>query len=126
MTKFQSRNRELFSRWKSTGTALSLAPDRRELVFSAVQAQLAADGKAPFALGQKLNDAPYRYTRDELWASLNSLHDRLAATHPAIAFGTEDAFKHPTIATFSDFVNSQLTKSVSELITGVMDASRWA
>lgn len=126
MAKFKNRNSELFARLRSTGAVLSLVPDRRELVFSAVKDQLAADGKAPFIPQQKLNDSPYRYTRDELWGSLNSLHDRLTATQPAIDFGVEDNFKHPTIATFSDFVNAQLTKTVSDLISGIMDASKWA
>ena len=125
MVRFKDGNHALddATRRGAVGTG---PPDRRALVYVAVRQQLAEDHKVPWSLGQKLNDAPYRYTRDTLWAALNSISARLADGAPAVRFGVEDEFQHPTIKTFAEFVNAQLTKDVSTLINEIMTASRWA
>lgn len=101
-------------------------PDKRALIYSAVRGQLEGDNKRPWRLGQKLNDSPYRYTRDTLWAALNEIGGRLEGSVPPIRFGTEGGFSHPTVPTFAKFVNRQLPGTVSELINGILEASRWA
>jgi hypothetical protein len=106
--------------------ALSLAaarPEKRMLVFEAVQKQLEHDNKRPFNLGQKLNDTPYRYTRDTLWAALNAISTTLEEATPQLLFPTEDDFIGE--GEFSDFVNSCLTGTVSAMISAIVEASRW-
>ena len=148
MARYRSRNHEIDARWKKAEKAAHRkgaefaaflsdvemgrelrAPfldDRRSLIYDAVRRRLDDDNKRPWSLGQKLNDVPYRYTRDTLWAALNSISARLAADQPSIDFGVEDDFTHPKIKSYAEFVNTQLTKTVSSLINGIMDASRWA
>jgi len=147
MPRYRSRNHEIDAQWRALeratpwkGVAYStclvavgfgqdlhaLVPlDRRSLVHLAVRRQLENDNKRPWNLGQKLNDFPYRYTRDTLWAALNGISEGLGAEQTPVVFGTEGEFKHPKVKTFAEFVNSQLTKSVSSLINGIMEASRW-
>ncbi|MCP4025368.1 MAG: hypothetical protein GY736_03520, partial [Sphingomonas sp.] len=70
MPRYKDRNHELHARWKRHEAdgrkALAAAPtdDRRFLVYEAVRLQCEHDHKAPWSIDQKLNDAPYRYTRD--------------------------------------------------------------
>ncbi len=147
MPRYRSRNHEIDARWRLLeratpwkGIAYStclvdvafgqelrafVPLDRRSLVHLAVRRQLENDNKRPWSLAQKLNDSPYRYTRDTLWAALNGISARLGAEETPVAFGTEGEFKHPKVKTFAEFVNSQLTKNVSSLINGIMEASRW-
>lgn len=133
MSKFKDGNQTLnaahaYAEGTEVGLAVAAAADattKRELIYAAVRRQLENDNKRPWSLSQKLNDAPYRYTRDTLWAALNDISDRLAAGAPVVEFRTEGNFSHPSISTFAGFVNSQLTKTVSALINGIMDASRW-
>ena len=97
---------------------------KRELIYAALRAQLESEHKRPWSLSQKLNDAPYRYTRDSFHACLNSLSNRLAAGQPRLTFGVEDDFKHPTVKSFAEFVNKQVRASVSDLINEIVKASR--
>ena len=124
MIQFKSGNHALDARWKRAALD-DVLPTKRSLVYAAVRSQLEDDNKAPWSLGQKLNDTPYRYTRDTLWAALNSISGKLVAGNPKLIFGTEDKFQHPTIQTFAEFVNTQLTQTVSALIGAIMEASRW-
>ncbi len=147
MPRYRSRNHEIDARWRGLeratpwkGVSYSIclsdaafgqelrafvAPDRRSLVHFAVRQQLEDDNKRPWSLSQKLNDSPYRYTRDTLWAALNGISDRLGAGETPVTFGTEGEFRHPKVRTFAEFVNSQLTKNVSSLINSILEASRW-
>jgi hypothetical protein len=136
--RFRSRNHEIaakqrrlarsrlmtesFAEASSAGFAAEPA-DKRTLIFEAVAAQLEQDNKRPFALSQKLNDAPYRYTRDTLWAALNSISQSLDEGTPRLLFPTEDDYVGE--GDFSGFVNGCVTGTVSALINAIMDASRW-
>lgn len=125
MAWYRSHNYALDELWNGAGP-LGPTPDRRAVVYAAVRMQLEADNKRPWNLSQKLNEAPYRYNRDTLWAALNSISGRLVASQDPVHFGIEDDFEHPTIKTYSAFVNAHLPKTLSTLINGIMDASRWA
>jgi hypothetical protein len=125
MGRYRNANRALDAAWSEEreaalegaleGVALEgTGTEKRELIYAAVRAQLASDNKRPWSLSQKLNDTPYRYTRDSLRAALNQISSRLAAAQPAVEFGVG-----------AQFVNTQLGKTVSALINGIVAASRW-
>lgn len=99
-------------------------PSKRQRVYDAVEAQLGSDNKRPWKLDQKLNDAPYRYSRDSLRASLNALSARLAAAVPPLDFGVEGHFRTGKYASYAKFVEKAVKGTVSELINEVKDASR--
>ncbi|WP_426387663.1 hypothetical protein [Sphingobium sp. R-21] len=120
--KYADGNRALYA---GASSADGTPPFKRTQVYLAVQEQIAQDGRRPWRLGQKLNDAPYRYTRDVLWASLLQISKRLDKMQPPIEFPTEGAFVHPSFDSFSAFVNKMLSGSVSDLINGIMAAAKW-
>lgn len=121
---FRNRNYELQALQRG-GLQLLASPsaDKRTLVFLAVQQQLEHDNKRPFSLSQKLNDAPYRYTRDTLWAALNAISANLDQGSPRLLFGTEDNYSGE--GDFHDFVMSCLTGTVSAAISAITRSSRW-
>lgn len=109
---------------ETSKTALVSGPaDKRTLIFIAVEQQLAHDNKRPWSLSQKLNETPYRYTRDTLWAALNRISATLEAGSPRLDFPTEDKFIGK--GEFSGFVYTCLSGTVSGLINAMMGASRW-
>lgn len=136
--RFRSRNHEIDVQRRRSSDAkrpiqtfadtskapLAAAPaDKRTLIFTAVEQQLAHDNKRPWSLSQKLNDAPYRYTRDTLWAALNRISATLDAGSPRLNFPTEDEYSGE--GGFSSFVYTSLSGTVSNLINAIMGASRW-
>lgn len=133
--RFRNRNREIEAKRRrmqqpveasfaqSTGKLLSDPVDKRMLIFDAVAHQLEQDNKRPWNLSQKLNESPYRYTRDTLWAALNSISAALDEGSPRLIFATEDEYIGE--GDFFGFVTTCLSGTVSRLINAIVDVSRW-